>query len=206
MVLTAASNTYPYGQCTWWANNRFHEVTGTYVGWMGDAHSWASMAMGGGWQVTRTPVQSPQIICLQPFVQGAGFLGHVGYVESVQNAGTVIVSNMNWGFTRAEQSSVQNVTFYTGPGVQFISLGGSPVPSTSTLVAHTAGFSNPFDFSFLTDAMGKLSVLASWLSNPVRIIKMSVGVLLVLIAIVLLFFPDIKDKAIDAVKMGVMFA
>jgi hypothetical protein len=54
---------------------------------------------------------------LQPGVQGASYLGHVGVVERVIDSNHVIASNLNWG---ANPSSVTDVKFSTGPGVTFI--------------------------------------------------------------------------------------
>lgn len=196
-MLTGTSNTYPYGQCTWWANQRFHDVQGQYVGWSGDAHSWASMALTAGWTVTSQPVQGPSIICLQPFIQGAGPLGHVAYVEAVQNANTVVTSNMNWGLTRYEQLSVQTVTFHTGIGVNFISIHGTSVPGTLTQSFPTTTASNPLD------SLKQLTNLGGWLSNPIRPFKLIAGTLLVIIALVLLFYPDVQKVALKAAETGV---
>ncbi len=119
---TATTNTYPPGQCTWWANERYHQVTGIYVSWAADAHGWLAGAMSHGWDWSALPPSgTPCIIVLQNGVQGASSaLGHVGYVESINSDGSVVTSDLNWGLTPAEQSVVQTVTFQLGAGVDFI--------------------------------------------------------------------------------------
>lgn len=115
-AIQGQGNSYPEGQCTYYANARYHELTGFYVPWTGNAKDWASLANGSGWTVSATPV-APSIICLQPGIQGANAVyGHVGVVESVGN-GVVATSNQNWGST---PQNVVNVNFTPGPGVSFI--------------------------------------------------------------------------------------
>ncbi|HLZ56567.1 MAG TPA: LysM peptidoglycan-binding domain-containing protein [Ktedonosporobacter sp.] len=113
-------NTFPWGVCTWWANYRYHQVHGVYVPWTTNANAWqwTTRAYEYHWNVTGSPVPG-SIINLQPGVQGAYGLGHVGFVERTLPNGHVIASNMNWsaGFGR-----VVNAEFAPGPGVTFISL------------------------------------------------------------------------------------
>jgi hypothetical protein len=118
-------------------------------------------------------------------------LGHVAYVEAVQNANTVVSSNMNWGDTRAEQLSVQSVTFHAGPGVNFISLPGSSTVASGSTIAATSTTS--FDLS-------SLAGLFSFAGDPVRIVKVLMGMGFILLAILLLFEPEI----LQAVKVAVL--
>ncbi len=113
-----AGNDFPYGQCTWWANERYHQLHGAYVPWMtnSDAWLWTIRAQQFGWQVSSTP-RVGDIINLQANVQGASWLGHVAVVEKVLSNGDVIASNMNWG---AMPQQVTDVEFTPGPGVTFI--------------------------------------------------------------------------------------
>lgn len=120
--------TFPPGQCTRYADDRYHQITGWYVPFSGDAHSWRDNAPHFGWKVSGNPVV-PSIICLQPGVQGASSFGHVGIVESITSKG-VITSDLNWpeGSTR-----VNSITFQTGPGVSFIyATGSNGIPLGST--------------------------------------------------------------------------
>ena len=82
---TDYGNSYPIGQCTWgvkelapWASN-----------WWGNANTWATSARAAGFVVNNTP--APGAI----FQTTAGYYGHVGIVERVEN-GVVYVSDMNY--------------------------------------------------------------------------------------------------------------
>jgi surface antigen len=115
-------NPFPYGQCTWWANERYHQLHGVYVPWWtipANAEDWPADALKFGWHVSNTP-QVGDIIALQPDVQLASSLGHVAVVEQVLSNGDVIASSMNWGLTLDEQSVVSTREFSPGPGVTFI--------------------------------------------------------------------------------------
>jgi surface antigen len=135
-VSTATSNTYPPGQCTWYACQKYHDLTGYYVPWKANANGWASGAKGSqGWNVSSTPVV-PSIICLQAGVQLADpTYGHVGVVSSINANGTVTTTDLNWGLTQAQRSQVSTVTFTPGAGVSFIyaaGTGGSSSGSSGT--------------------------------------------------------------------------
>jgi LysM repeat protein len=113
------NNNFPYGQCTWWANRRYHQLHGVYVPWLGqsDAWQWTARARQFYWRISSKP--SPgSIVNLQPWVQGAYGLGHVAVVERVLANGHVIASNMNWGI---RPDAVIDVEFAPGAGVTFIS-------------------------------------------------------------------------------------
>jgi surface antigen len=81
-----------------------------------DAWQWAARAAEFGWHVSSSP-EKGVVIVLQPFVQGAYGLGHVGVVEQVLPDGKVAASNMNWG---AQPSQVTDWTFSPGQGVMFV--------------------------------------------------------------------------------------
>jgi N-acetylmuramoyl-L-alanine amidase len=117
---SGAYNPYPYGQCTWWADQRFHELTGLYVPWLhepSDAWEWSARAREFGWHVSHKPSRGA-IVNLQAWVQGAYGLGHVAIVEKVLRNGNVIASNMNWG---SNPGQIKDVEFSPGSGVTFIS-------------------------------------------------------------------------------------
>ena len=109
---------FPYGQCTYWADYRYHQVTGFYVPWRGNAEAWASGASQFGWNVSSRP-HLHSIIVLQAGVQGAGWLGHVAFVEKVNSDGSVSTSNMNW-YAGGGWGIVSYYTFYPGSGVSFV--------------------------------------------------------------------------------------
>ncbi|HEU5374696.1 MAG TPA: LysM peptidoglycan-binding domain-containing protein [Ktedonobacteraceae bacterium] len=112
-------NYFPYGECTWWANQRYHQLHGIYVPWttQSNALQWSARARQFYWHVSNKP--SPgAILDLQPWVQGAYGLGHVAVVERILPNGHVIASSMNWG-TNPDQ--VTDMEFVPGNGVSFIS-------------------------------------------------------------------------------------
>lgn len=112
-------NPYPYGQCTWWADERYHQLHGIYVPWTNissDAWQWTQRAHAYGWHVSSHPSVGA-ILNLQPWVQGAYGLGHVAVVEQVLDNGNVVASSMNWG---SNPGAVTNATFTPGSGVTFL--------------------------------------------------------------------------------------
>ncbi len=112
------NNLFPYGQCTYWADERYHRLYGIYVPWMtnSDAWQWTARANEFHWNVSSTPTVGA-ILVLQSWVQGAGGYGHVAVVEKILANGHVMTSNMNWGGGGA---NVTNVDFTPGSGVSFI--------------------------------------------------------------------------------------
>ncbi|MCL5794842.1 MAG: CHAP domain-containing protein [Patescibacteria group bacterium] len=84
----SGNNSYPYGWCTWYAASR-RSVPGNW----GNAGSWLRSAQNSGYATGSEP-QSGAII-----VTNESWVGHVGYVESV-NGDQVTISEMNyrgWG-------------------------------------------------------------------------------------------------------------
>lgn len=118
MPATGSYNWFPYPYCTWWADQRYHQIHGVYVPWrtQSNAWQWTARAYQFGWQVSSRPSYGA-IIDLQPWVQGAYGLGHVAVVEKVYSDGSVLASNMSWG---SNPYAVVYVHFRPGPGVTFI--------------------------------------------------------------------------------------
>jgi surface antigen len=111
---------FAFGQCTYYASIRYHELTGKWVPWLGNAYQWAYEASGFGWVVSPKP-RAPSIIVLQPGVQGAGWFGHVAIVESINPDGSVSTSGWNWyGPGGAGWGRLSVVSFRPGPGVSFV--------------------------------------------------------------------------------------
>jgi surface antigen len=107
-----------YGQCTYWANMRYHQMTGHWIPWLGNAYQWAYQAPSYGWTLSTTPnPHGSSIMVFSPHAEGAGAYGHVAVVESVNSDGSVTTSNWNWGGAWA---TLEYRTFYPGPGVSFI--------------------------------------------------------------------------------------
>lgn len=117
-TVSGSGNTFPYGACTWWADQRYYQLHGVFVPWRSNANAWQWVARAHDfdWHVSNTPTVG-SIIVLQSGVQGASGLGHVGIVESVLSNGSVIASSMNWG---AHPSAVTDTQFHPGPGVSFV--------------------------------------------------------------------------------------
>jgi hypothetical protein len=107
-----------YGQCTYWANMRYHQTTGHWIPWLGNAYQWAYQAPAYGWTLSTTPnPHGSSIMVFSPYAEGAGAYGHVAVVEGVNSDGSVTTSNWNWGGAWA---TLTYRTFYPGPGVSFI--------------------------------------------------------------------------------------
>lgn len=107
-----------YGQCTYWANMRYHQATGHWIPWLGNAYQWANQASVYGWTLSTTPnPHGTSIMVFSPYAEGAGAYGHVAVVEDVNSDGSVTTSNWNWGGAWA---TLSYRTFYPGPGVSFI--------------------------------------------------------------------------------------
>lgn len=111
-------NPFPHGQCTWWADQRYHQLHSIYVPWVSgsDAWKWTARAHQYHWHVSKHPSVGA-ILNLQPWVQGAHGLGHVAVVEKVLKNGHVIASSMNWG---GHPGHVVTTEFTPGSGVSFI--------------------------------------------------------------------------------------
>ena len=109
---------FAYGECTYWADYRYHQMTGYYVDWIGNAWQWKYGAIAAGWIVSTTP-HYPSIIVLQPGVQGASYYGHVAVVEKINPDGSVLTSNMNW-YATGGWNHESKALFVPGPGVVFV--------------------------------------------------------------------------------------
>jgi surface antigen len=89
-VATYGSNGYDYGYCTWYVASQIAVPSN----W-GNANTWAYYAALSGWTVSSTP--RPGAIAQT----SSGYAGHVAIVQSVNDDGTVTISEMNatagWG-------------------------------------------------------------------------------------------------------------
>ena len=83
-----AGNGYFPGQCTWWAKHMRPDLPNT----LGNAGAWADSARAMGLPVDRTP--APGAI----YVSRSGWYGHVGYVEAVNPDGSIVETEMNYGW------------------------------------------------------------------------------------------------------------
>ena len=110
---------FTYGQCTYWADYYYHQLTGHWVPWGGNADAWAYGAGASGWVVSGSP-HVYSIIVLQPYVQGASGYGHVAVVIGINKDGSVLTSNWNWYAGGGGWARTSYWTFYPGPGVSFV--------------------------------------------------------------------------------------
>lgn len=111
-----ASNHFYYGQCTFWAAMHYHDLTGLWIPWYGNANQWVAGAIANGWIVSNTP-KLHSIIVMQAGIQGAGYYGHVAIVEKINPDGSVDTSNWNWAGNWAITTTV---TFRPGYGINFV--------------------------------------------------------------------------------------
>lgn len=112
-------NVFPYGSCTWWADQRYFQLYGVFVPWktQASAWQWVARAYQFGWKVSSWPTPGA-IVVLQPWVEGAYGSGHVAVVERILRNGRAIASNMSWG---RYPWLVTYVQFAPGRGVAFVS-------------------------------------------------------------------------------------
>ncbi len=102
-----AANGYDYGYCTWHAANRRAQSGRPLPTNLGHAKSWYSRAQAAGMAVGPTPRAGAVL-----WHANLGGLGHVAYVEAVNDDGSILVSDMNypsWG----------RVTYRTVPPSEF---------------------------------------------------------------------------------------
>ena len=78
---------YGAGQCTQWAWYNRKDLPSN----LGNANAWAARAAAMGYVVNRTPAAGAV------FQTSSGWYGHVGYVESVNGDGSIVVTEMNYG-------------------------------------------------------------------------------------------------------------
>ncbi|MBQ3445712.1 LysM peptidoglycan-binding domain-containing protein [Candidatus Saccharibacteria bacterium] len=93
---------YAAGQCTQWAWYKWQQIGREVPSNWGNAYSWGVMAAASGYQVDHTPAAGAI------FQSSSGWYGHVGYVESVNPDGSIVASEMNYGYQpfRAVQSTI----------------------------------------------------------------------------------------------------
>ncbi len=107
----AAADTYPYGQCTYYAKAQRPDVGNQW----GDARYWAGRARAAGFPVDSRP-RVGDVAVLDRNVQGRSPYGHVAIVIGV--TGNHFKTLSMWG---NEGSGRVHVTvLHVGPGVSFI--------------------------------------------------------------------------------------
>lgn len=85
-----SSNGYDYGYCTWWASLRRSQIGRPVPSNLGNAITWKSLAARAGLGIGTAPAVGAVI--WTPVSYG---YGHVGFVEKMNNDGSIWVSDMN---------------------------------------------------------------------------------------------------------------
>lgn len=86
-----SSNGYDYGWCTWWAAKRRADIGRPIPSNLGNAVTWAVLAQRAGLPVNGTPEAGAVA-----YYRTIGGLGHVGFVERVNDDGSIWISDMNY--------------------------------------------------------------------------------------------------------------
>jgi peptidoglycan endopeptidase LytE len=109
---TYGGNGYDYGWCTWHAANRRIQIGKPLPTNLGNAISWLSLARRAGLQTGNTP-QAGAVL----YHKNIGGLGHVAFVERVNDDGSAMISDMNyptWGrvtYRTIQPSEFSNFAF-----------------------------------------------------------------------------------------------
>ncbi|MDO4742140.1 MAG: LysM peptidoglycan-binding domain-containing protein [Candidatus Saccharibacteria bacterium] len=83
---------YMAGQCTQWAWYKRKEIGREIPSTLGNANTWAIRAQNLGYLVNRTPEAGAV------FQTSAGQYGHVGFVEAVNEDGSITITEMNYAY------------------------------------------------------------------------------------------------------------
>lgn len=95
-----SANGYDRGYCTWWAAHRRAQIGRPIPSNLGNACTWKSLALAAGFSVGTKPAAGAVIWT------PSGCYGHVGFVERLNEDGSVWVSDMNSrGFVAMDTSS-----------------------------------------------------------------------------------------------------
>lgn len=100
-------NTYSFGYCTWHAANRRAAIGRPIPNRMGNAIAWARAAASVGYSVDGNPRAGDVL-----WHRNIGGAGHVAFVESVNDDGSILVSDMNY-------PTWKKVTYRTVPPSEF---------------------------------------------------------------------------------------
>lgn len=91
-----SGNTYPWGQCTWYAYERRTELGLPVGSYFGNGGSWASSASTMGYWVDSTPRHVGDLVSFLPGQMGAdAYYGHVAVVEKINKDGSIEISESN---------------------------------------------------------------------------------------------------------------
>ncbi|MBU5611105.1 lysozyme family protein [Aerococcus urinae] len=95
---TPGPNPYPYGQCTWYAYGRMHQI-GKPIAWFpgnaGNGGQWMYTALQYGYRVEKGRPAAGTAVSFPPGLSGAGSVGHVAFVEATFSDGSILISESN---------------------------------------------------------------------------------------------------------------
>lgn len=116
---TSSSNTYPFGQCTWYTYNRMQELGTPVENGLGNGADWGKNAKAKGYKMD----SQPHVGWAVSFSQGADgadpTYGHVAVVEAISDDGKhFLVSECNVVASGTGTVSFRELT--AGQGVTFI--------------------------------------------------------------------------------------
>lgn len=113
-----SGNSYPYGQCTWYAYERRKELGLPVGSFFGNGGMWGASALALGYLVDNRP-QVGDIVSFQPGQEWADpTYGHVAIVEKVNDDGSIEISEMN--VKGVGITSTRTISATAVPTLQFI--------------------------------------------------------------------------------------
>ena len=87
------TQSYPYGECTWYVFNRAKEFGINFDPYMGNGQDWAHKS---GYEVTNTPTKHSAVSFQGRQAGGHPTYGHVAFVEDVKDDGSILISECNF--------------------------------------------------------------------------------------------------------------
>jgi len=100
----SVGNKYAPGNCTWYVYERRIQLGRPVGSFWGNARTWADAAQSTGYTVSKQPILGAVL------VDEFGYFGHVAVVESVEENGDIVVSEMNnyayGGFNRVNNRTI----------------------------------------------------------------------------------------------------
>ena len=94
------TQSYPYGECTWYVFNRAKEFGIHFDPYMGNGQDWAHKS---GYEVSNTPTKHSAVSFQGRQAGGHPTYGHVAFVEDVKDDGSILISECN--FVRSGQGT-----------------------------------------------------------------------------------------------------
>lgn len=112
-VSVTSGNRYAPGNCTWYAYERRKQLGMPVGSFWGNANTWAFNARAAGYTVNNSPEAGAVL------VDGAGYYGHVGVVESVKGNGDIVITEMN-NYAYGGFNIVNSRTISSGQASQYL--------------------------------------------------------------------------------------